>query len=259
MAAGPAAATGGGPTLLLGPGGTVPPATRSELARLQPRRLVVLGGTSAVAPNVVASLSALTAGTVARVGGPDRYSTAAALSAAAFAPGVPVVYLTTGVGFADAVVAGAAGAAHGGPVLLTPPDGLPAATAAELSRLQPQQVVIVGGIRSVPDGVDAAVKAAVPTATVTRVAGADRYATSAALAAQAFPASHVAAVSVTTGRTFADAVTAGARGEPVLLVGDGVPDAVRAAVDRLDPATIVVVGGPGAVSDATMTELDFRR
>src|SRR5205085_575715 len=88
-----------------------------------------------------------------RLAGADRYGTAAALSAATFVPGVPVVYLTTGVGFADAVVAGAAGAARGGPVLLTSPTGLPGVTAAELGRLQPRQVVIVGGPRSVPAGV----------------------------------------------------------------------------------------------------------
>ena len=100
--------------------------------------------------------------------------------------------------------------------------------------------------------------AAAPRADVTRVAGADRYATSAALAAEAFPSRGVAAVTVATGHHFADAVAAGGRAQPVLLVGDGVSGAVRSEVDRLAPAAIVVLGGPRAIDDATMTELDLR-
>jgi hypothetical protein len=80
-----------------------------------------------------------------RRSGPDRYATAAAVSAGAFDPNVPVVYVATGTNFPDALGAGPAAADEGGPVLLVTRDTIPAATAIELGRLKPARIVVVGG------------------------------------------------------------------------------------------------------------------
>uniref|UniRef100_UPI0018CC17A0 fibronectin type III domain-containing protein n=5 Tax=Microbacterium TaxID=33882 RepID=UPI0018CC17A0 len=82
---------------------------------------------------------------VSRQSGPGRYETAVAVSVASFpTAGVPVVYLANGRDFPDAL-AGAAAAGHfGGPVLLTEPGALPPVVAAELARLKPQKIVILG-------------------------------------------------------------------------------------------------------------------
>jgi len=78
-----------------------------------------------------------------RLAGPDRYATAAAISAANYPPGVPV-FLATGLNFPDAL-AGAALAGHlGGPLLLVTRDTIPAATATELARLAPSSITILG-------------------------------------------------------------------------------------------------------------------
>ena len=82
---------------------------------------------------------------VDRAAGADRYSTAAAVSAGAFSPGVPVAYIAVGDNFPDALGAGAAAGALGGPVLLTQSNAIPTATRNELIRLQPQSIVVVGG------------------------------------------------------------------------------------------------------------------
>jgi putative cell wall binding repeat protein len=74
---------------------------------------------------------------VVRYAGADRYATAAAVSAAAFNPGVPVAYVAIGNNFPDALAGGAAAAVNGGPVLLLSAAGVPDATAAELDRLNP--------------------------------------------------------------------------------------------------------------------------
>jgi hypothetical protein len=98
-------------------------------------------------------------GAVTRLAGPDRYSTAVAISKASFAPGVPVAYIATGLGFADAL-AGAAVAGHvGGPILLVPGTSIPAVVAAELTRLKPARIVVLGGTGVVSDGVKAALVA----------------------------------------------------------------------------------------------------
>jgi putative cell wall-binding protein len=117
----------------------------AELQRLQPERIVVLGGTAVISPTVQAQLDALTTGTPTRLAGYDRYVTSVAISASQFQPGVPVAYIASGLNFPDALSGAPLAGIAGGPVLLTAPDALPDVVAAELQRLQPERIVILGG------------------------------------------------------------------------------------------------------------------
>ncbi|HET9518807.1 MAG TPA: cell wall-binding repeat-containing protein, partial [Actinoplanes sp.] len=81
---------------------------------------------------------------VQRHAGADRYATAAAISAANYAPGVAVAYVATGANFPDALAGAAVAGNLGGPLLLVTRDTIPAATAAELARLAPKRIVILG-------------------------------------------------------------------------------------------------------------------
>jgi putative cell wall-binding protein len=250
LAAAPAAKALGGPVLLT-TRDSLPAATIAELQRLTPGRIVVLGGPSAVGDAVAAQLAALTGGGVTRVAGPDRFATAALISASSFAPGVPVAFVATGATFPDAVAAGAAGAAAGGPVLLVTQSSIPAAVVAELTRLQPRSIVIVGGTASVAESLRAQL-ASLTTGTVGRSAGADRYATAAAASANVFSGPQPR-VFMATGSNFPDALTgaAAAGGAPVLLAPrDCVPAAVRTELTRLAPATVTLVGGTSAIGAA---------
>ncbi len=131
----------------------VPAVVIAELTRLQPARIVVLGGTGSVSDAVVSAARAYTSGTVTRLGGADRYATAVAVSAATYAPGVPVVYLASGAGFADALAGAAAAGMQNSPVLLVTKTAVPAVVIAELTRLQPARIVVLGGTGSVSDAV----------------------------------------------------------------------------------------------------------
>lgn len=106
---------------------------------------VVLGGDGAVGGAVAASLASYTAGEVSRLAGADRFATSAAISAASFAPGVPVVYIANGFSFPDALSGAPVAGMNGGPVLLVPGDSIPAVIQTELLRLQPGRVVVLGG------------------------------------------------------------------------------------------------------------------
>src|SRR5437773_576973 len=88
--------------------------------------------------------------------------------------------------FADALAAAPAAVASGSPVLLVDHDAVPAPTAAELDRLRPRRITVLGGAAAVADTVLDRLEV-FSTGPVTRVAGADRYATAAAVAAAAFP------------------------------------------------------------------------
>ena len=121
-----------------------------------------------------------------RLSGADRFATAAAVSAASFSSGVPVAYVATGANFPDALAAGAAAAELGGPVLLVTGSAIPASTAAELARLQPGTIKLIGGAGVVSDGVLDALRGYATSGVAERVAGANRYATAAAVSANTF-------------------------------------------------------------------------
>ena len=185
-----------------------------------------------------------------RYAGVNRYATAAAASAATFAPGAPVAYIATGASFPDALAGGPAGGHRGGPVLLTTRSSLPVDTETELQRLKPAEIVILGGTAAVSDAVRSELAVWAPT--VTRVSGADRYSTAAAVSARTF-GTGVPVAYIATGANFPDALAGGPaggfRGGPLLLTTSGtVPAPTLTELDRLNPASIVVLGGTSAIS-----------
>ena len=259
LSAGPAAGLAGGPILLTA-GDALPDATATELARLTPTRVVVLGGTAAVADPVLDQITAAVPGAeVVRVAGPDRFATAAAVATDTFTAPVPIVVVATGSSFADALSGGAAAGHHGGPLLLVDRDTVPEATAAALRALQPARIVVLGGTAAISDVVAGQLAAFAPGG-VARHAGPDRYSTSAAVVAAMFDPADVDAVFVATGDGFPDALSgtpaAVRSGGPLMLVGhDTIPTPVAEQLDRLDVGTATVLGGPAAVGDGVAQHL----
>lgn len=228
MSVGPAAAAVGAPVLLTRPDG-MPQATLAALERLGPTNVVIVGGTSAVGGRVEATLKALYP-SVTRLAGPDRYETAAAVSAARFASGSSVAYIATGESYSDALIAGPRATVEGAPVLLTESDLLPPAIAAELVRLGPSRVVIVGSTAVVANEVEATI-ANITGATVERLAGSSRYGTAAAAASLVAPGP----VYIVTAGDFADGLAAipAAAGRPIFFVGlNQVHNGTAAAIGR---------------------------
>lgn len=256
LAGGPAAKMGGGP-LLLTAAGSLPASTAAELARLRPGRIVVLGGMGAVSNNVISQLGGYTSGGVTRLYGADRYATAAAISSATFPSGAGLVYIATGANYPDALAAGAAAARANAPILLTGTSSLPGATAAELSRLHPSQIIVMGGTGAVGDNVVGQLRAYAPS--VQRIAGADRFSTAVALSAATFAADSVSNVYIATGGSYPDGLAAGpvagANGAPLLLVGNSLPASVAAELRRLDPANVLIIGGTSVVSEAVRAQI----
>ncbi|HSM02169.1 MAG TPA: cell wall-binding repeat-containing protein [Acidimicrobiia bacterium] len=111
------------------------------------------------------------------------------------------------------------------------------------------------------DGTDIAVWHVVHGPSVVRYAGADRYLTAGAIADGDFPdPSLVSTVFVAVGSNFPDALAGAAvaakLGAPLLLVQpDSIPPATSAALTRLKPTTIVILGGTAAISPGVETAL----
>ncbi|MGA8048102.1 MAG: cell wall-binding repeat-containing protein, partial [Dermatophilaceae bacterium] len=260
LAVGSLAAAGPGPVLLTHPS-TLAVETAAELERLQPAQVVILGQTDAVSTAVEQSV--VNAGfPVTRIAGDNRYHTAVLISQLLqpTADQADRVFLSTGANFPDALGASAVAARDGDPLLLTG-DVLPEVTRAELVRLNPSEVVILGSVPTVTAGAEAAVQAALPAATVTRIGGPSRYATAAMLSAANFPANSGGTIYVSTGLNFPDALAvgpvAGLNGAPVLLVPPTgpIPQVVLDEVGRIAPANIVILGTPSSVSSEAEAQL----
>jgi putative cell wall-binding protein len=207
---------------------------------------------------ISAPTATVTGGTTSeRLSGPSRYETAVAISRAGFAPGVPVAYVAAGTNFPDALGAAPAAALQGGPLLLTAGDALPAAVRAELVRLAPARIVVVGGANVVSPAVLSALEAIAPT---TRVAGADRFETSRLVVADAYDSASIAYVA--TGLNFPDALTAAAAAAhldgPVVLVNGAQGTIDAASVDllrSLGVTTVRIAGSSVVVSNGIQADL----
>ena len=257
LAAGAAAGIQGGP-ILLTQTSSLPTATRNELTRLQPQRIVVLGGTAVVSASVAAALDAYTTGPVTRLAGADRYETAAAVSRSAFAPGVPAVLVATGESFPDALSAGPAAIKLGGPVLLTMRSSTPASIRAELDRLNPQRIYLLGGTSAVTEGVKQTLQS-YTSSPIVRLSGLDRFTTAVAVSKAFFTGPRPAYLA--TGMDFPDALSsvpaAGRAGSPLLLVGPStVPTTVRSELTRLFPPRCYLIGGTAVIGNAVASQLN---
>lgn len=261
LGAGPLAALVEAPLLLVPTAGKLPAVVAAELDRLKTQDVIVVGGAASVSSEMVAQIEAHTASGMAyQVEGSNRYDTAAQLTDF-FDPtltGVPV-YLASGTTFPDALGGGAAASLAGGYLLLTGATKLPAETAAALKRVKPSEVIVLGGPTIVSDAVLAQVRAAVPALAAgktRRIAGKDRFTTSAMTSADALTAANE--VLLTNGMQYPDALSGAAvapyfGGRPVLLTQkDCVPAATLAEIKRLGATRITALGGTGMVSDAAL-------
>ncbi|WP_108668104.1 tandem-95 repeat protein [Euzebya rosea] len=260
LAIGPHAARSGGPILLTRPG-DLPTSTEAEVRRLSPERIVVVGGPSAVGPQVEASLA--TIAPVVRIAGDSRLTTAVAVSAVSHPDGTDEVAIARADDFADALVAGPLMAERNGPILLTGTDELSEVTRAELLRLDPTRITILGGTAAVGAEVEAAVADLAPT--VERIAGENRFETALQIGLALFGEHGAQRVYVVSGESFADALAGAAiavrpdsggfaqtvGGLPGPLVPVGPPISLGIIAQLLIEADLVFE--PPTVADITVT------
>jgi stage II sporulation protein D len=147
------------------------------------------------------------------------------------------------------------------PLLLVARDAVPASVAAWFKKRHVTKVIVVGGTDTVADATLASLAQLAGTgATVGRVAGADRYATSALVARQIGAAAGFAVVAAGDDAqlpvTVAAAAGAAAGDRPLLLVSpEGVPAPVAQALTDLHVRGTTCVGSADAIPETTRTTL----
>lgn len=213
---------------------------------------LLLNPVDSVNDDVAAEIDRLGADRIVLLGGEDALSNEVAEGGNA----------DPGRGWPDALSASGLAASEGIPILLATSDSLPEETA---QRLGPHlDVVVVGGTTAVDTQVAATLDDL--AGTVSRLSGATRYGTSAAVAEEALDRGlDLSTVWVATGLDFPDALTAGAAagamGTTLLLVdGQGLDasaetrDFLSARAATID--TVLVAGGEQAVTAEVVARLE---
>ncbi|MEN6430447.1 MAG: S8 family serine peptidase [Coriobacteriales bacterium] len=198
---------------------------------------------------------------VVRVFGENRYATALEVTSRTFASASTVV-LASGAGYADALGASGLAGALEAPVLLTEPTRLSAGVAHEIERLGATRVVIVGGTSAISQTVEGQLD---PALAVDRIAGRDRFDTSAKIAraiAEELGEEFAGEAFIANGYGFADALAAApvayAARMPILLVApDFVPEPVAAVTEDLGIVEAYTLGGEAAVGGDVPAEMGY--
>ncbi len=209
---------------------------------------------------------------VVRHAGDNRYRTALAIADAA--GGYPrqngYVVVASGEGGADALVASGVAGAYDAPLVLTRQDLLPAVVESWMTNKARgfSQVIIVGGEAAVSSAVEGRLRTLFGQGNVKRLAGDDRYGTSAAVARdmkEQLGRSYDGGMVVANGRALVDAAAASAiaagRKWPIIYVrSNSVPAEPGAAVseitsDTTAPLRAWIAGGTAVVGTGVETEL----
>lgn len=266
LAAGAAAGKKGAPVLLVPPSGSLPASVKQALSYLKPHSIVVVGGTAAVSSAVESALRSY--GAVTREDGPDRYGTSASI-AKNFSAGVANAYIAMGTDWRDALSGSALAASTqgSGPMLLVQSNAIPASVASELSALKPKHIYVLGGTAVVTSAVQSALAKYTATrsgSAVSRLSGADRYATSVAIAQHlnSINGSATGPLYAASGTNFPDALVgspvAALSSQPLLLVppASALPSEVKSEAKALGAPSLAILGGRAAVSTSVQSALN---
>lgn len=256
LAGAPLAAAHDAPLLLSQTSG-LPASVSAEVTRLGATTAYVLGAEAALGANVVIQLKAAGVTNVIRIKGANRYDTAAKIAEEVVAKRGPAyrVVIAAGENFPDALAVGGFAGANGYPILLVQRTAVPQATAQALASLASTGSIVVGGPAAVSDAVVGQLPAP------ERVSGANRYETAARISEYAFQnGATYSRVAIATGKTFPDALGAGAwlaRVGGVLVLTDpatlssDTDDFIRAHCSSID--VLSILGGEPAVSSGVVS------
>lgn len=206
---------------------------------------------STITPTVMAV--AQTGPVAVPVQGANRVATA--IEASKLFGSADTVVLATGKDFPDALGGSALAGAVDGPILLTLGATIEPAVLAEIDRLGATDVYILGGTGVVPAAVETALKG--EGLNVTRLAGANRYATAKLVADKTISllgGGYAGGAFAATGLDYADALAAApvmyAKGMPLVLVDGAGSFTLSAGMTKVD-----ILGGTGAVPASVQTAL----
>lgn len=229
------------------------------IEQLSPNVIYVVGGEAAVSKSSVdaATYYAADGCKVIRIAGDTRLETSLAIAKRVHQKSTASdsLIVATGFNYADALSVSPFAFAYNSPIFLCGSNGLSADAISYISGAGFKRAILVGGTAAVPERVKHQLTSAgISSGSITRLAGATRYETSAKIMSYAVNAGmNVSNVYLATGKNFPDALAAGpVAGKlraPLLLVDPGIEYAHTVLANYRGSINVAtVVGGTSAVS-----------
>lgn len=229
------------------------------IEQLSPNVIYVVGGEAAVSKSAVdtAAYYAADGCKVFRIAGDTRLETSLAIAKRVRQKSTAsdTLIVATGFNYADALSVSPFAFAYKSPIFLCGSNGLSADAISYISGAGFKRAILVGGTAAVPDRVKQQLTSAgISSGSITRLAGATRYETSAKIMSYVVNAGmNVSTVYLATGKNFPDALAAGpVAGKlraPLLLVDPGIEYAHTVLANYCGSVNVAtVVGGTSAVS-----------
>ncbi|MBV7272875.1 cell wall-binding repeat-containing protein [Clostridium sp. PL3] len=219
----------------------------------------ILGGTGVVSKDMEAKVSVSGFKNIIRLGGADRFETAAKISdTIGVKEGTPIV-IVSGENYPDALSISSIAAVKQYPIIMVNKNEIPEVEKKEISLIKPGKVYIIGAEGAVSSAVEDQVSqtAAIDKTNIVRLGGADRFETSLKII-QYFDLSGSAAC-VTSGNNFPDAVAGSvyaAKNEaPMMLVDNNLSEAQKSYLKNANLKAVTIFGGTGVVSKEIEDEL----
>jgi alpha-tubulin suppressor-like RCC1 family protein/putative cell wall-binding protein len=224
----------------------------------------IIGGTSVIGSGFETKLTSMGYSNIKRLGGTDRYTTDMLIVNKANVPQGTPIFIASGENFPDALSVSSFSGSKQYPILLVGENTLPAETENYIMSDKPSAVFIAGGTSVVSQNIESQIKALVPSATVTRLAGDDRFATNAAVLNEYSSAPET--LYLANGDNFPDALAGGSlaakTGDPILLVDNRIttlPPAIEAYVKKLNGSgiqpNVIALGGTSVVSNLLVQQV----
>ena len=227
-------------------------------------RIHIIGGTGVVSSDFQTQLNSLGYKNIERIGGSDIYNTDALIAKKlAVAKGTPVV-VASGVSFPDALSISSIAAAKGYPIMLTDRDSLSQEVKDFIISDQPSKIYVIGGTAVISDTVQATLTSSIPSCSVERIAGVDRFETNSKILSQF--SMNPETVYVASGVDFPDALAgsslAASKGDPIVLIDsldNELPIQVQSYFKSLYAGGtipgITALGGKAVVSDGALATI----
>ncbi|XKH50521.1 cell wall-binding repeat-containing protein [Chryseomicrobium palamuruense] len=222
-------------------------ATKDEIKRLKPNKIILLGSVSALSQEIENELKSMNI-TIKRIKGSDRYETSLNI-AKELNTGTSKAIIATGQNFPDALSIAPYAAIHEYPIILTKPSSLTTNTKSFLSTFS--STLIVGGTAAVSTSIESALPKP------ERIYGNTRYETAVKIHQSLFETNKI--IYLSTGANFSDALTGAALASKnqtsVLIVP---PNGINSKVEAIIPSNQIkefkVFGGKTAVPDSTIEQ-----
>lgn len=235
--------------VLLSNGKTLPASTISELKRLNPTNVYVIGGTASMPESVVSSIKSNTKATVTRIGGSTRYETSLAIAKQIDKiADVSKVYISSGTGEVDALSIASVAGREKAPILLTNVNSIDNKTYDFIRSESIKDAYFIGGDKkisnSVINQVDKVVSADVSK---NRVAGRNRKDTNAAIIKKFYTGSKLNGVVVSKDDVIIDALTVGSfaakNDMPVVIGKDSLSTTQKNVLSSKNTEKVYQAGG----------------